>query len=331
MDNYFQNKKKVDGKPQMTTIMGSGLIILVSALSAIAFPFTTYATTLFTFGIAHIAIELRYIDSRFYQNLNKTIEWRLLQLVLSIALLRCCAIFGLISIQLAPLLELFAGLGLILVATHHVYRQNWQLGILGLAVSCLCGIGIIKDPIATLVILALVHNLTPVAFILERQRTKLLRTLLICGLVFGGIPIGIISLKSLGIINFPLETNTHYLNAFVAPSWQHLSIAYPLFSAATFLQCMHYAAVIGLFSRWTKEDTETFLFWLPSKKFYWLLAGISVYFLVAFQHSFALTRAFYGIAAAIHAWLEIPLLLLLPLPIIKQKSAAIGSEISTER
>lgn len=314
----------------MSYLVWSGAIILVSALCAIAFPFTTYATTLATFGIAHVAIELRYIDSRFHQNLCTNIEMRLVQLVLAIALLRCCSIFGLIGVELAYLLELFCGVGLVLLATHHLFQHSWRLGLFGFAVSFLLGIGIIKDPIATLVILAIIHNLTPIGFILEQQRSQQIRTLLICGLIFGLMPLLIILLVSLPIANLPLEINQNYLSAFVAPSWQKLSIAYPLFSAATFLQCMHYAAVIGLFSQWTNERANTLLSWVSSKYFYCLLGGISVCFLIAFQHSFVLTRAFYGIVAAIHAWLEIPLLLLLPLQAIKQNTATVGSEISTE-
>lgn len=314
----------------MSYLVCSGTIILISALSAIVFPFTTYTTTLATFGIAHVAIELRYIDRRFHQNLGTKIELRLVQLVLAIAFLRCCSIFGLIGFELAYLLELFCGVGLVLLATHHLFQHNWRLGIFGFAVSCLLGIGIIKDPIATLIILAILHNLTPIGFILERQSSKYVRTLLICGFVFGLMPLLIILFRSLPIANLPLETNSNYLSAFVAPAWQKLSIAYPLFCAATFLQCMHYAAVIGLFSQWTFPHSKTLLPWLSSKYFYCLLGGVSLSFLIAFQHSFVITRAFYSIVAAIHAWLEIPLLLLLPLQAIKQNTATVRSEISTE-
>ncbi|MBW4621389.1 MAG: hypothetical protein KME17_18765 [Cyanosarcina radialis HA8281-LM2] len=314
----------------MSAVIWAGVIIVFSAFSAIAFPFTTYATTLATFGIAHVAIELRYVDSRFHQQLDRAIEVRLVQLLAAIALLRCCAIWGWMGSWLAYILELCCGMGLVLFATRHLYRQNWRLGAIGIAVSCLLGIGIIIDPIATSITFAIIHNFTPVGFILERERSNFKSILLTCGFVFVVIPLLIILYQLFPILTLPLETNRNYLSAFIAPSWQKLAIAYPLFSAVTFLQCMHYATVIGLFSQWTKERSPTLLPWLPSKYFYCLLGGISLIFLVAFQQSFTLTRSFYGIAASIHAWLEIPLLLLLTQQLIPQKPAAIGSKISSK-
>jgi hypothetical protein len=293
----------------MSSILWSGAIILVSALSAIALPLTTYATTLATFGIAHVAIELRYIDSRFHPQLDRKIETYLIQLLLSIAILRCCSIFGFMASEVAHLLELCCGLGLVLLATHYLWVRDWRRGSIGIAVSCLLGIGIIKDPIVTSVIFAIIHNLTPIGFVLERQGFKSTRTIWICGLIFGLLPLLIILYQYFPLVYFPLEINTIYLRAFIAPSWQQLSIAYPLFSAVAFLQCMHYAVVIGLFSQWT-PDRPNSLVTYNNKYFYLLLGSISISFLIAFQHSFVLTRAFYGVVASIHAWIEIPLLLM---------------------
>ena len=110
----------------MMTIIWGMAIVLMSLLSAIAFPLTTYAMTLSTFGIARVAIELRYIDSRFHQRLGGNIEPRLLCLVLSIATLRLCGIFGWIDGRLAQILELSIGLGLAILATHHLYRRQYS-------------------------------------------------------------------------------------------------------------------------------------------------------------------------------------------------------------
>ncbi len=303
-------------------------IVSISAVSAIAFPLTTYATTLAIFGIAHVVIELRYIDSRFHQQLGENLETQLLWLVLSIAGLRCCGIFGWIDGRLAHLLELGCGLGLVLLATQYLFCHSWRSGSIGLAVGCLLAIGIIKDSIATSIIFAIFHNLTPIGFILDLQgfRSKYIRSM---GAIFGLIPLLIILYQLCPIIDLPLETNLNYLSAFIAPAWQQSSIAYPLFSAVAFLQCMHYAVVIGLFSQWTPNRSSTLIPWFSNRYFYLLLAIISICILVAFQHSFILTRSFYGIVASIHAWIEIPLLLLLLQP-IKHKTERVGTQISSE-
>jgi hypothetical protein len=290
---------------------------------------TTYALTLATFGIAHVAIELRYIDSRFHQRFGNKIEVRLLQLVLAIALLRVASILGIFTSNIARLLELGCGLGLVAIATHQLWISNWWRGSIGIIIGCLLGIGTLVDPIATSVIFAIIHNLTPIGFILDRQGLKSPRILWICGLVFCLLPVVVFLVRLSSIVRIPLELNPNYLGAFVAPSWQELSIAYPLFSAVAFLQCLHYAAVIGLFSQWTPH-AKSFLAGLAAKYFYLLIVGISICFFIAFQHSFMLTRAFYGIVASIHAWIEIPLLLLLLQP-QQQNATQIRSQISTDR
>jgi hypothetical protein len=308
----------------MISIILGVAIVLISAFSAIAFPLTTYALTLATFGIAHVAIELRYIDSRFHQRLGGNIEPRLLWLVLSIAILRWCGIFGWIDGRLAQILELCCGLGLVLFATHHLYRTSWQKSSIGIAIGGILAIGIIQDPIATSVVFAIFHNLTPVGFILERQGLKSKSMLWICLAIFGLLPLLILLYQ---FSHLPTETNLTHIGAFIAPAWQQLPIAYPLFSAVAFLQCMHYAVVIGLFSQWTPKQSLTLIPWFLNTYFYLVLAGISICFLIFFQHSFVLTRAFYGVVASIHAWIEIPLLLL-SLQLINQQSESIGSKIS---
>ncbi|WP_310410640.1 hypothetical protein [Chamaesiphon sp. OTE_8_metabat_110] len=284
-------------------------IVLVSAICAIIVPLTTYAATLATFGIAHVAIELRYIHSRFNRRLNrKTIPW-LIALVLAIATIRCVSIWGFIPSNIAQLLELGCGLGLVTIATHYLWIRDWKLGALGTIVGCLLTIGIVCDPIATLVIFAIFHNLTPVGFILERQGFKSPRIIWICGVFFGLLPLIIILYQLVPIVNLPSEINDTYLRAFIAPSWQQSALAYPLFSAVAFLQCMHYAVVIGLFSRWT-PDFDNSPIQHPTRYFYLLLGGISMLLFISFQHTFILTRAGYGVVASIHAWIEIPLLLI---------------------
>jgi hypothetical protein len=316
----------------MKSILLGGIIIVASTVGAITFPFATYAATLATFGIAHVAIELRYIDSRFHHQIDRTLEMRLVVLLIAIGWWRCCAIFGWLTAEIAHILELGCGLGLVLLATQYLGRFNWRSILPGVILSGLIGIGIIRDPIATSVILSIAHNLTPIGFILERQVFKNHRTLSICGIIFGVIPC-LIFIWQLLYTSVPVDlvTNSVYLNAFVASAWQKSALAYPLFSAVVFLQCMHYTAVIGLFSKWTSDRSPTLLPWLDRRYFYPILAGISICLLVAYQHDFRFTRSMYGIVASIHAWLEIPLLLLLTQKLVQHHSTQIGGEISTER
>jgi hypothetical protein len=162
----------VDGTKEVMMSVGLGLIILISFFSAIFYPFETYATTLATFGIAHVAIELRYINHHFHQRFGAAIESQIISLLLAIVMLRVCSLFGVIPNDLAPIIELICGLTLVLLATGYLWQKQWKLGLVGLVVAGVLGLGIIQDPIATSVILAIVHNLTPIGFMLEQQRSN---------------------------------------------------------------------------------------------------------------------------------------------------------------
>jgi hypothetical protein len=319
--------ERAEMKPSVLVV----IIIVASTVGAIVFPFGTYAVTLATFGLAHVAIELRYIDSRFHHQIDRTLELRLVILLIAIGWWRCCAIFGWLAAEIAHILELGCGLGLVLLATQYLGGFNWRSIFPGIILSGILGVGIIRDPIATSVILSIVHNLTPIGFVLERQVFKNYLAVLMCGVIFGVMPF-LIFIWQLLHPSAPVDlaSDSVYLSAFVASAWQKSSIAYPLFSAAVFLQCMHYTAVIGLFSQWTQDRSPTLLPWFDRRYFYIALGAISICLLIAYQHDFRSTRSIYGIVASIHAWLEIPLLLLLTQQLVQQQSTKIRSKISTE-
>ncbi len=336
-------KYPVPIRPSGGAVIGaiiSVVLVGVSLISAIASPFATYTLTLACFGITHVLVELRYVDSRFSGRLGATLVDRLLVLVLAIALIRLGSVGGLLPPHWGVALELLCGLGLVAIATLALGRQHWRWGTWGFGVGSLLALGIYVDPIATSVVLAIIHNLTPIGFILERQPSR--RISLLCLLIFVVLPLFILVWQWLNPVSFNWADNTTYLAAFVPPIWQKIAIAYPLFSAVTFLQCIHYAAVIGLFSQWIEEHpktvsktgSKTVFPWGSTRAVYGYLIAIATVFWIAFQHSFGLTRALYGTIAAVHAWIEIPLLLLLLSPIwqpINQQPHAIGSQIHPKR
>ncbi|AFZ24789.1 hypothetical protein Cylst_2583 [Cylindrospermum stagnale PCC 7417] len=77
---------------------------------------------------------------------------------------------------------------------------------------------------------------------------------------------------------------------------------------------MHYAVVIGVLPQWDNANqwrtTNGFFPWHQQKQFRWLVTLLSALLFIGFARSFINARAVYGIAAAVHAWVEIPILLL---------------------
>jgi hypothetical protein len=88
-----------------------------------------------------------------------------------------------------------------------------------------------------------------------------------------------------------------------------------LFSAAVVAQSMHYVAVIVLLPRLLKEKNSmaasaTVVPWPSWRVFAGAVVAIAAVAFGVHAVSYTDARAAYGVAAAIHAWIELPILLL---------------------
>jgi hypothetical protein len=302
------------------------ILIILSAVASLFYPIATYLSTLSLFGVAHVFIELRYIDAKYFTFLKKQVNvsfifW-LVNLLLAIAALRCLILLNWLPHSIGLGLELCCGLGLVLLAARVLWQQIKvvdsleiivRLGVT-LAIATLLVLGIVQSPITTLVILAILHNLTPIGFIYHHPNRHHFHWFG-CIFMFGVLPLLIFCGRWLAVswYSSPIMTS-YYMATFVPPALQHSQFAEPLFAAVTFCQCMHYLVVLGLFSEWTPSNSDSLIPWMCPQWFYLAVLFVSTLFLFAFQTSFFTTRAFYSVLASIHAWVEIPLLLVLLTP-----------------
>ncbi|GJD18308.1 hypothetical protein RIVM261_032640 [Rivularia sp. IAM M-261] len=303
-------------------------LVLASAILSVAFPLATYTFTLAVFGFAHVATELRYINNRFNRRLNSDLHFQIIQLLLIIFLLRVLQVCGIVSSLICILLELSCVIGLIILVIPTLINKNWLFGTCGIILCIALMIGVYMAPTLTLLLFAVLHNITPVGFIAEKLRgIERNRAIIACFIVFFLIPLIIVSglpYKLFSSINFisleasliqagGLENN---LAAYIPKQMHNQKIAIDAFSAAVFLQCMHYAVVIGILNKWNNHS-QLIKANNPQKHqklFSLLTILISTLLFFGFVNSFAKTRAIYGIVAAIHAWIEIPILLLSLVP-----------------
>jgi hypothetical protein len=111
--------------------------------------------------------------------------------------------------------------------------------------------------------------------------------------------------------------DTH-LNQYVPAHWLSGDQAIALFSSAVYLQILHYVAVIYVLPRLGAKSEEaackSVVNWPSPGKCAGFVAVAGAIACTAFWASFADARAFYSLAAAVHAWIEIPLLLLAFVP-----------------
>jgi multisubunit Na+/H+ antiporter MnhC subunit len=109
-----------------------------------------------------------------------------------------------------------------------------------------------------------------------------------------------------------------HLLVFVPSPWIHTELGPRLFQAAAFLQLLHYGVVIGVLPRLLGArggaGDQPVLPWPRARVLTLVVTALAVAAAVAFVADFRGTRAHYGLLAAVHAWIELPVLLLALIP-----------------
>lgn len=312
----------------LLAILGAGALVVAS----VALPLATYTTVLALFGVPHIGSELRYLDYRFGVRLGRATTLRLVALLVLAMGARGAGLCGALSWPVAATLEILLAAIAVLTLARCGRGLRWSAGALSLLlVACA-----VVAPLATLLVLAVSHNLTPLGFLAERLDGRVRRRALVIGgtglvllpcLIATGLPFDWLSAVGLGdpdVVAFPsagsLDTN---LGAYV-PSWAFgEDWALHAFSASVFAQCVHYVAVIVVLPCLIPADARPVIGW-PRARTFWLfvmvtgLAGFA-----GFAVDYQLARKLYAVLALLHAWLEIPLLLFALAP--RQEAVALAS------
>lgn len=297
------------------------------ALASAAFPLLTYTVSLAVFGGAHVMAELRYVRVRFGDRVGTQLGFAMFGLLAAIVGVRLLSLFGVLDAGWAGPLEL----ALVVVLTASVLPLLRGHGrLVGASFVASVAAGLLVSPVLTLLAFAVLHNLTPVGFIAEgwpgASRT---RALSLAGLVFVGVPLLIATglpfaaLHALGwarpeLSVLPAGPLATQLGVYLPPSMHGSAWALHAFSAVVCAQTLHYAAVLGVLPRMAR---------LPTPRGAWVIgAGLGLaILLVGFTVNFRLARSIYAIPAAVHAWIELPLLLLFLLPRRTIYSAAMTS------
>ncbi len=311
----------------LRTTLAIAAVSLLLALGCAVAPLFAYVATLATFGLAHVLLELRYVDQRFTPRLGRATVGAIVTLLGATALLRVVAYLP--GTRSLPLREMELGAVAMLAAVAlavGLRRGDAMAGVLGAATVCAIAWGLMESPSSTLVVLAVLHNLTPVGFLAERLHGRERRAAMAsCAFVFGVVPAliasGVVSalVQRLGSWSpdlTPLDVGTLdlHLGVFVPSPWIDGPSAIDLFSAAAYLQCVHYAVVIGVLPRLGTAHGEagrsSLVRWPRGAPWARYVVTASVLGCAAFASEFVDARRLYGIASAVHAWSELPVLLL---------------------
>lgn len=280
---------------------------------SVSLPLFTYTTSLALFGLFHVTQELAYVKARFGHRLKNQLLIRLVFLLSLVALLRILTILHVVPSHQSHILEV--SLVILLVFSVWPIKGVFASSV-GMILSIMLAIGVLISPTVTLLILAIAHNWTPVGFILEATSLKARRqAMAACLLLFGILPLFIASgwpfmlLSKFGLIwpevqILPAGPLASHFKAYLPEFFHGHTYALYAFSAIVFAQLLHYGAVIFVLPRFVKEFKQ------PFGVSFLVLALCSLLF-IYFTMNFSSARSIYGIAAAVHAWLEIPIFLVI--------------------
>ncbi len=296
-------------------------MVLGAFFGAVALPLLTYTTTLAVFGLAHVLSEMRYVHRRFGSTLHRRLALALVALLVCVVGLRAATLTGVMSVSSARMGEL----GVVIMLATLVLPTLWDRGRASFGAGVLVCLGLVVgvalSPIHTLMLLAVLHNATPIGFLVEAARPER-RAVVAAGagalfvgmplVIATGVPAAALGAAGLAAPEFsllPTGPLGAHLGAYLPRAWHGHSWAHHAFGAIVFAQCMHYAVVIHVLPRLLPEhDGEH----EAGGQRAWFLGmlGAAAALLVLFWFDFGQARRIYGVAAAVHAWVEVPILLL---------------------
>jgi hypothetical protein len=299
-----------------TAFAAAGAFVIVAFAVTVALPLATYTTSLALFGLSHVLSELAYIGRRFGPRLSGMVL-PIAALIVVAVTARAAATCGV----LPPAADAATELGAAMVLAGFAAWRMRRYRVAGAVAGLILGAGAATAPFQMLLALAILHNLTPLGFFAEaldgarRRRALILLAIPLVALpllIATGLPYQALARIGLGwpearfLASGPLAFN---LGAYVPPNLVSSEWALHAFSAAVFAQIMHYAAVILLLPRLAREKSaRTVSPWLRHALAVGAVAvaALALFFFV----DYGLARQLYGMAALVHSWLEIPVLLI---------------------
>lgn len=307
----------LDGTSRWLPTLWIAVSILSVAAVSVA-PIAAFVLMISAFGLPHVLYELRYVDERFSARVSPAPLAAIGVLVALIATARIANGMHILMGEVFLWIELGLGAALALTATA-VMRRNKPLGaVIGIAFA----LGAFYAPIPTFLIWAWVHNLTPLGFVAEiTEGEERRRWLLMLSIPFFVLP----ALVATGVFHDLANAlfrvaELQWTSVFGAGDKPLLSFLPPdswdlnLFSAAVVAQSMHYVAVIVLLPQLLRAKQgaarQTIVPWPSWPVFAGAVTVIAAIAFGIYAVSYTDARAAYGVAAAIHAWIELPILLL---------------------
>lgn len=291
------------------TITRLELILVGLALSTLAIiaPLPLYLVALILFGLPHVLWELNWVKHTYGYQLPPLVWW-LWGVILGIqALGRLGVWLGGWSSTISSGIDI-STLGLLLAVSFYLgYQQQstrlrFKLSLLVLAVGGIYLALQQHNIVGVLLILAILHNFTPLFLAQSHQYFDQLPATRTLKLLFSlpflvALLVTVSGYKAESTINFWLPTEAVWLQTWVKTGFN------AVLSGLVLSQCLHYYSVLRLMPSTLPKNT------IQSGQVLAVIlsALLTLYFIDDFNHA----RQLYSVASGVHAWLELPLIALL--------------------
>lgn len=291
-------------------------LLAVAAIAAVAYPLLVYSVTLASFGLAHVLVELRVLDLRYRRALPTASLVAVLLALAGIFAVRGAATAEWLTRGVASRVELWAGLAAVLVLVPRSLRRGRAHAAVTIATAAALAIGVLwVSPVATLLVLAVLHNLTPWPLVAATTPPARRRAIAWGGaIVFVAVPLFIATGLPFALLRglaapeasvLPTGPLFAQFSAFWGPPPQaYPSLAMHVFCACAYLQCAHYLFVLWVLPSHAPVAQRV------DARVVAATIGVGLVVALAYALDFVGARAWYGTLAGVHAWAEFPALLL---------------------
>ncbi|MET3803585.1 hypothetical protein ABIB25_000569 [Nakamurella sp. UYEF19] len=290
---------------------------------ALRAPLTTTAVALMVFGVLHNVLELRYIGGRFSALLGRPLLQLLVALITGIVLVRLVgAAFGLAWTVRAEIVLTYGILG---TATWWGLRRYRWAALAGAVVLSGALAASLTWPSYHVVVITHLHNLVPLAFLWEFSRafTRRARTLFLAVQLSWVVLVPAVMLS--GLLDRWMAGTAGTVRTFAAipqvvaagttlPGTWGTTVGIRFLTVFAFLQLMHFVVWVFFLPRYAPATTAAFerrVPWLRGWRTWALGLGAGAALLLLFVVDYGQGRTVYSALASYHAYLELPVLVVM--------------------
>ena len=300
---------------QLRRIFPHPLFLCLLLLAAFWLPLPLYVVSLALFGLPHVIWEMGFLRSRYAGRWPLRWWLALWAVLLAQAGIRGAVWLGTYPATSSQIVDLLSLLMLGMIVALAPSGIGWRARMAGLLMAgALLWLLEQGDVLTALLLLAILHNFTPLAMVWDMARDDrsgradpgtrrlawAISGLFALPLLMAGSPWGGAIAPSMMAAYRPLLDGQWPL------AWGGTQ-RQALLSAVVLAQCLHYYCVIVLLPRAERRRTTRPVIF-PAVRFGALTAAALM--LAYYAHDYGGARKLYAVAAGVHAWLEWPVLLM---------------------